>query len=62
MEPNGDPLSKLLGKKVKVTRANGTYFFGTLKSFTEHQAEIHDARQNIPIFVPRAMCELAEAW
>ena len=51
----------LIGKKLKVTRADGGYFFGILKSINDTHAEVYDTRMNTTIYVPIATTTFEEA-
>jgi hypothetical protein len=51
----------LIGKKLRVTRANNTYFFGVLKSINTTHAEVYDTGYGVTILVPLATTTFEEA-
>lgn len=53
-------LSVLIGKKVKVTKPNGSFFFGVVKGISETHVAVLDERLQVLIYAP-IECEFAEA-
>jgi len=55
-------LEKLVGKKVFVTRANGTFVIGELLRFNSTHLFVFDQEREIEVAEPLALISYREAW
>jgi small nuclear ribonucleoprotein (snRNP)-like protein len=55
-------LDSLVGKKVKVTRSNGTFTIGILRSFNSTHLFVFDEELNRETAEPIALVSYREAW
>ena len=55
-------LQELVGKKIKVTRANGTFVIGKLLRYNATHLFVHDEDLDLEVAEPLALIWYREAW